>query len=105
MDTVVPPTPTLTATPGPAIPAGMGGLLVTNNIGQYDINFGIDAKNYAIPMGGGKLSVYLSPGTHNFSVARNQNWSFSCSKANNCTVEIAVGQITQLSIDRSNYGD
>jgi hypothetical protein len=103
--TAVPPTPTITATPGPAMPAGMGELLVTNNVGQYDISFAVDAKTYTIPMGGGKLTVYLAPGNHHFAAARNQAWSFDCSKANNCTVEIVAGQITQLSIDRSNYGN
>ncbi len=83
----------------------MGELAITNNIGQYDIAFTVDGKKYEIPMGGGKISIYLSPGGHGFSVAKNQSWSFRCPLANNCTVEIVAGQTTQLSIDRSNYGD
>lgn len=103
--TAILPTPTITPTPGPTMPAGMGALLVTNNVGQYDIHFTIDAKNYLAPMGGGILIIYLSPGSHRFSVERNQNWSFKCERANNCIVGIVAGQLTQLSIDRSNYGN
>ncbi len=102
--TAIPPTSTITPTPGPTMPAGMGELLVTNNVGQYDITFIVDTKTYRIPMGGGTLTVYLSPGNHAFSVGRNQSWNFKCDKANNCTVDIVAGQVTQLSIDRSNYG-
>jgi hypothetical protein len=102
--TAIPPTSMITPTPGPTMPAGMGALLVTNKVGQYDINFTIDAKNYLAPMGGGTLMIYLSPGSHHFSVERNQSWSFKCERANNCIVEIVAGQVTQLSIDRSNYG-
>jgi hypothetical protein len=83
----------------------MGELAITNNIGQYDIALTIDGKKYSVPMGGGKINVTLSPGSHGFSVERNQSWSFHCGLANNCTVQINVGQTTQLSIDRSNYGN
>jgi len=103
--TPIPPTPTITPTPGPTIPAGMGVLEITNNIGQYVIAFTIAGQTYNIPAAGGKQIIYLSPGTHGFSVGKNSSWTFKCGMANNCTIDIAAGQVFQLSIDRSNYGN
>ena len=80
-------------------------LEVTNNIGQYVIEFTIDGKVYSIPVAGGKQIIYLPPGVHGFSVGKNSNWTFKCGLADNCNVTIVLGKVFQLSIDRSNYGN
>ena len=103
--TPIPATPTITPTPKPTIPAGMGVLEVTNNIGQYVIAFSIGGQIYNIPAAGGKQVIYLQPGVHSFSVGKNSAFTFKCGMADNCTVNISAGQVFQLSIDRSNYGN
>lgn len=83
----------------------MGELDVTNNVGQYVVAFTIEGQVYSIPAAGGKVVIYLTPGVHSFSVGKNSSWAFKCGLANNCNVTIVAGQVFQLSIDRSNYGN
>ena len=83
----------------------MGVLQVTNNIGQYVIDFSIAGQQYKIPAAGGEQIIYLPPGVHSFSVGKNSSFAIKCGEVNNCTVTIAVGQVFRLSIDRSNYGN
>lgn len=83
----------------------MGVLEITNNIGQYVIEFTIAGQVYSIPAAGGKVVIYLPPGVHGFSVGKNSNWTFKCGLADNCNVTIVLGKVFQLSIDRSNYGN
>ncbi len=64
--TRIPPTPT--AAPVSrcgAIPAGQGGLLVTNFYGQ-DMNYEIGGKRYTVP-GNGQQAIFLPPGKQNYS--------------------------------------
>lgn len=67
------PTPLPTAIPLPSptsefppIPAGMGGLIVTNWYGR-EINYEIGGKLHKIPPSGGRVIIHLAPGKHNYS--------------------------------------
>jgi hypothetical protein len=54
-----------TPTPMPAIPDGMGGLIVSNYYGK-EINYEIGGKLHKIPANG-SVTIYLAPGKHNYS--------------------------------------
>jgi hypothetical protein len=69
--TPVPPTATLIPRPSPTsefppIPAGMGGLIVTNWYGR-EINYEIGGKLHKIPPSGGRVIIHLAPGKQNYS--------------------------------------
>ncbi len=58
----------------PAIPAGMGGLVVVNWYGQ-EMNLQIGGKPYKVPASGGQVIIYLPPGRQNYSANIPRRWS------------------------------
>ena len=102
--TVVPPTatPVPTSTPAPSptseFPAGMGAVVVSNYVGQYDIFFSVNGKGYTIKAGGGRQTIFLAPGKYVFSANIPRASSLRCELFNGCTVTIKPGEYTPVDI-------
>jgi|GEM_PF-3273951 len=79
----IPPSPTVSSRL-PPIPAGMGGLVVTNWYGR-EINYTVGGQLYKIPPSGGQVIIYLPPGKHSYSA------NIAGYGSANGTVEIVAG--------------
>ncbi len=81
-----PPTPT----PLPPVPAGMGGVIVTNWMG-VEMNYTIGGQLYKIPANGTTV-IHLAPGRHKFSLNTATGLTAACETAQGCTVEVELGR-------------
>ncbi|MDE3090341.1 MAG: hypothetical protein KGJ80_13245 [Chloroflexota bacterium] len=101
--TPVPPTATRLPTqppPSPTseFPPGMGAVVVSNYVGQYDIFFSVDGKGYTVKANGGRQTIFLAPGKYVFSANIPRPSRLRCELFNGCTVTIKPGEYTPLDI-------
>jgi len=74
----------------PPIPAGMGGLIVSHELG-VEMNYTIGGKLYKVPANGNTI-IYLPPGRYQFSFDSAVGVRAICNTAEACTVEIQAGR-------------